>query len=133
MGDGSLIILDTHVWLWFNAAPSRLSKPARREIDRATEIGIAAISCMEIATLAEHKKIELDRPANLWLEDALSRPRFSLLPLTPSIAAAAARFGGAFSGDPADRMIVATALEHAATLITKDDRMLDLKVPRTVW
>jgi len=65
--------------------------------------------------------------------DALDLPRVRLLALSAEIAVAAGTFGDAFHGDPADRLIAATALRHGASLVTKDERMQSVPGLKTVW
>ncbi len=128
-----MTILDTHVWLWLHLAPHKLSREARRVVAGATTIGIPAICCLELAGLAETGKIKLDRPTLEWVENALAEPRTELVPLTPAIAVTAARIGGSSLHDPADRIIAATALELQATLVTKDQKLLDFQAIKAVW
>jgi len=127
-----VIVLDTHAWIWAASAPARLGREARRLLARERARGVAAISCWEIAMLAARGRIELDRDPVTWMEDALAALRADLLPLTPTVAAASAQLG-ALHGDPADRLIVATALTHGATLVTKDERLRGIGTVRTAW
>lgn len=128
-----MTVIDTHVWLWWLSEPGRLTKAARRALETAQRIGVPAICCLEVATLAAKGRITLDRPALDWMRDALAAPRVELLPLTPAVAARAAGLPAAFPGDPADRLIVATAIIEAATLVTKDDRIRQSETVRTIW
>jgi PIN domain nuclease of toxin-antitoxin system len=127
-----VIVLDTHAWIWLVSDPDQLGSAARRAIERDRSRGIAAISCWEVAMLAARGRIELDRDAVSWMDDALEVEELELLPLTPAVAVASAQLGE-FHGDPADRMIVATALTHGAVLVTKDERIRALKLVKTVW
>ena len=128
-----MIVLDTHAWIWWVSAPHRLGRRARREIARARRVGVPSICCLEVATLAERGRIELDRPTLDWLEDALDEPNLDLLPLTPAVAVRAATLGDRFHGDPADRLIVATAILYSARLVTKDDRIRAWPAAPSVW
>lgn len=133
MGDGSLILLDTHVWIWRHLAPSKLSRAARREIEAKAPIGIPAIACLELSVLVNRGLLKLDRPTLEWIEDALAERDTELVPISPAIAVRAAGLGGTSVTDPADRLIAATAIELDATLITKDQRLLDYAAIRSVW
>ena len=133
MGGGPLIVLDTHVWIWWVDHAGRLSATAKRAIDHASRIGISAISLWEVGSLTERGRIRTSRSTLEWLEAGLSLPRVELLPLTPAIAATAARIGGAISGDPADRLIAATSLEMKAPLVTKDQRLHGLPQLEVIW
>ena len=73
--------------------------------------------------LVERKRLEFDRPALTWIRQALDLPGVELAPLTPEIAVRAAGLGADFPGDPADRLIVATALEARGPLVTLDGRL----------
>jgi PIN domain nuclease of toxin-antitoxin system len=128
-----VIVLDTHAWLWWASESPALGRAARREIDRARHIGVPAICCLEVATLAARGRIVLDRPTLRWLDEALAEPRVDLMPLTPAVAAKAAELGADFPGDPADRLIVATAILQSATLLTKDRRVASFPGVTTAW
>lgn len=130
-----MVVLDTHVWLWWLATPEKLSRAAREAIDAADEIGIAAISAWEVAMLADRGRIELDRPAVRWIRDALAAdPRIVALSLTVPLAAEAAQLGNdGMHGDPADRFIYATARDRRATLITRDEALRAFDPDRTLW
>ena len=83
--------------------------------------------------LVEKGRISLDRSPLQWIEDALSIDRLELLPLTPAVATRSTQLGADCRGDPADRMITATALIERATLITKDQFLQDYAPLQTVW
>lgn len=115
------ILLDSHVVLWWQAGGDRLSATAAREIARADTILISPISCWEIATLATRKRIGLDRDVYAWTRDLLSQPGLAIATLTPQAAVAAAMLSQeGFHGDPADRLIYATARDLVVPLVTKD-------------
>jgi len=128
-----VIILDTHAWIWWVSAPARLGRVAQRSIDKANRIGIPAICCFEVATLAAKGRIGLDRPPLHWMQDALTLPRVELLTITPAVAVMAAELPALFPGDPADRLIAATAILESAPLVTKDEPIQQSGVVRTVW
>jgi PIN domain nuclease of toxin-antitoxin system len=133
-----MILLDTHALLWWQAGGERLSPAARRAIARADAVLISPISCWEVATLLTKGRIALDRDVHVWVRDLLGSDGVEPAPLSPQVAVAAALLGAAgFHGDPADRFLYATALEHSVPLVTKDDtiRAYAEKVGdmRTVW
>jgi PIN domain nuclease of toxin-antitoxin system len=128
-----LIVLDTHAWLWWVSDPSRLSRAAHRRIRAATQIGISAISCLEVATAVTKGRITLDRAVLDWLEQALSLPKVELIPLTPLIAVKATQLGNDFPGDPADRVIAATSIVESAPLVTKDSRVHASGAVAVIW
>lgn len=120
MGGRALILLDTHAWIWLHSDPKRISDPARAAIDDARQLYVCAISAWELTTKVRRGRITIDRDARAWVGQALASPRMSVLPITAEIATAAGLLSSEFPGDPADRLIVATALEHRYQLITKD-------------
>jgi PIN domain nuclease of toxin-antitoxin system len=126
-------VLDTHAWIWWVAEPARLGQAARRILDVAKRIGVPAICCLEVAALGAKGRITLDRPALAWMQDALALPRVELMPLTPAVAVKAAALPASFPGDPADRLIVATALVESATLVTRDGGIRRSRVIETAW
>jgi len=126
------MVLDTHAWIWLTADPDRLGREARRALRGRQARGVAAISCWEVAALAERGRIALDRDPVDWLDEALRAGRVELLPLTPAVAVTSTTLG-ALPGDPADRLIVATALTHGATLVTRDERIRASGLVKTLW
>ena len=127
-----MIVLDTHAWIWWASAPEKLGRRGRAAIEAADRIGIPAVCCFEVAAAAAKGRITLDRAPLEWLEQALALPHAELAPLTPAIAVTATQLG-AFHGDPADRLIVATALVHAASIVTRDRNIRAHGGVTTVW
>lgn len=127
------ILLDTHVVHWWSAEPQRLSAAATRALERADELAVAGISWFELAWLARHERIALAIPVRSWLEGLSARVR--TVGITPAIADAAVSLPSSFPGDPADRLIFATALEGGWRLVSKDRRIRDARHPGpgVVW
>jgi len=128
-----VIVADTHAWVWWTASAELLSKRARRELESSSEIGVAAISCWEVAMLVEKGRLQLDRDPLTWLKQALAQPKIRLLTLTPEIAVLSSKFAAEIPGDPADRIIAATASLQRARLATKDMRLRKASSVETVW
>jgi PIN domain nuclease of toxin-antitoxin system len=124
------VLLDTHVAHWWSAEPERLSAAAAKAISEADELALAAISWFELGWLATHGRIVLTIPVRSWLEHLADEVR--TVPITPAIAHSAVSLPPAFPGDPADRLIYATALEHGWSLVTKDHRLRGHPSPRAV-
>lgn len=121
------LLLDTHVWLWLVQREPTLKPRVVAAIDEAAAGGgvlISAMSVWEVAMLEAKGRISLSTPCESWVATALSLPGVGLVPLSPAIAVASSRLPGAFHGDPADRILVATAREQRAVLVTRDERIL---------
>jgi PIN domain nuclease of toxin-antitoxin system len=127
-----VILLDTHAWIWLVSDSEQLGSAARKALQRDRSRAVAAISCWEVAMLAARGRIDLDRDAVTWMDEALRGHRVELLPLTPALAVASAQLG-TFHVDPADRLIVATALTHGAVLVTRDEKIRNAGIVKTVW
>lgn len=127
------VLLDTHVLQWWSAEPDRLSAPARAAVGRADELAVSAISWFELAWLAEHARIVVSVPVRSWLAQLAESVRS--VPISPAVAATAAALPATFPGDPADRLIYATAVEHGWQVVTKDRRLRDHPHPRAlaIW
>ncbi|MBI5509343.1 MAG: type II toxin-antitoxin system VapC family toxin [Deltaproteobacteria bacterium] len=127
-----MIVLDTHAWVWFTSDPDRLSARARKAIRASKDRSISAMSCWEVAMLVSRGRLALDRDPLAWMEESLRTNDIELLPLTPTIGVVSVAYGG-FRGDPVDRVIVATAQVHAATLVTKDHAIIEAGLVPVVW
>jgi PIN domain nuclease of toxin-antitoxin system len=130
----TIILLDSHTLHWWTSNElSRLSRAALRAIEMADGLAVASITWWELAWLARNERISIDRPLRSWL-DTLAMT-FATLDLTPAIAETAASLGRAFPNDPADRIILATAIESGFRLVTKDARMRSYPQARklTIW
>jgi PIN domain nuclease of toxin-antitoxin system len=129
-----LILLDTHVWLWWRAAPERLSDAAGAALQEARGIGVSTISAWEIAMLVERGRISLDRDIGLWIRQALADARVEAFAPSAQVAVAAGLLDRErFPGDPADRLIYATARSLGATLITRDAGIQKFDPELTLW
>ena len=124
------VLLDSHVVHWWSAEPDRLSRKAASAVTAADELAVAAISWWELAWLATNGRIVLDLPVRPWLDELSARVRTAAL--TPAIANTAASLARAFPGDPADRLIYATAIELGWQVVTKDKRLRAHRYPRTI-
>lgn len=124
---GQAVVLDTHALVWLLQGNPRLGARSREHIETAAvadQAFVAAISVWEIAMLVAKGRLALDREVGDWIEAALGLPGLRLAPLDPRVAVDATRLPGELHGDPADRLIVATARQRSATLITDDKLVL---------
>jgi PIN domain nuclease of toxin-antitoxin system len=126
----SAVLLDTHVVHWWSAEPRRVSGPASAVLDQAEELVVAAISWFELAWLAKHERIVVNIPIRSWLLGLAAQVR--TIGITPVIADTAVALPSSFPGDPADRLIFATAIEHGLRLVTKDQAIRGHAHPRSV-
>jgi PIN domain nuclease of toxin-antitoxin system len=127
------LLLDTHVLLWLDSQPEHLSRAAAEAVDVADELAVADVSWFELAWLAEHGRVITGLPVRTWLSELASDVR--TVAVTPGISATAASLRDPFPGDPADRLIYATAIEHGWQIVTKDARLRRYPFPRpmTIW
>lgn len=122
-----VLLLDTHAWLWLMSGDGNMKPSAVRAIEAAASHGlvrVSVISVWEVAMLEARGRIRLAKECLAWVGDALRAPGIALLPLTPEIAVESSRLPGTLHGDPADRIIVATARREGAVLVTRDERIL---------
>jgi PIN domain nuclease of toxin-antitoxin system len=129
-----MIVLDTHIWVWWVHGDTRLTNSQSAAIAAMERdvIGVSAISCWEVAKLVELRRLELPCQLDQWFEFALNYPGVRLLELTPEVAIESCRLPGTFHRDPADQMIVATARIHACSLVTSDSKMLSYPFVPTI-
>jgi PIN domain nuclease of toxin-antitoxin system len=116
-----VILLDTHLWVWWvhdDHMPDELR--ATLELRAHEGFAVSAISCREVAKLVERGRLHLAMDLVSWLDIALGPSGVTLLPLSPRIAAASTSLPGEFHRDPADQIIVATSLIHDLPLATCD-------------
>lgn len=124
----SLLVLDTHVWVWLVMGNAALSSEARAAIEQAAADGallVPAIAVWEVAMLELRGRLVLSKPIAQWIDEALAAPGLNLAPFSPDVAVESMRLPTPFHNDPADRMIVATARVADATLVTRDRKILD--------
>jgi PIN domain nuclease of toxin-antitoxin system len=129
-------LLDTHVLLWLALEPKRLSKEARRLVERARTkegLAIASITLWEIATLVTRGRIAVQGTVANWTTQLLAATGVAVLDLTPVIAEISTAFGPDYSKDPADQIIGATARAHGLPLVTADTRLLACPLLKCVW
>jgi PIN domain nuclease of toxin-antitoxin system len=124
-----LYLLDTHVWLWLLAGEEPLkSSPARSTLETAVTAGqlrVSVVSVWEVGMLEAKGLIGIPIGVDAWVQQALAAPGIAPAPLTPQVAVSSTRLPGQLHGDPADRILVATARALGAHLVTRDARLLE--------
>ena len=132
-----MILLDTHAWVWWMSDPSRLPEVAQRAIQDSLDAGaavhVSVISTWEVAMLVARGRLELTMGLDGWIGLAESAPEIAFVAVDNRIALRAVRLEGFAHRDPADRLIVATALEVGATLVTADARLRAYEPLSTIW
>jgi PIN domain nuclease of toxin-antitoxin system len=124
------ILLDTHTWIWLFQGSTELSENVIVKINQIGSQGkvfISAISVWELSMLVAKGRVTLAKPIHQWVEDSLSQPGVNLSLLTPAIAIESSFLPGEFHGDPADRIIVATARLNNLILLTRDRKILQYR------
>ena len=116
----AMILLDTHIWVrWLIS--DRIDSELTDLIENSEQVCISSISCWEIVYLAKRGRMELPIPAEEWIDVGLSETHMTCLPIDQKIAVLAANLPD-HHRDPADRIIIATAITHGAQLISFDEQ-----------
>jgi len=129
-------VLDTHVWIWWNMQPKNLSQKVYSLIENASnydELLLSVISPWEFCKLIEKQRLAISCDPEDWIREALNMPKLRLVPLTPRMSYRSTVLPAPFHQDPADQIIVATAREENATLISKDGLISDYPHVSTIW
>jgi PIN domain nuclease of toxin-antitoxin system len=131
-----VIVLDTHVWIWWTGDPSRLSRSAARAIDGAIASSgmlISSMSVWEVGELVRRQRLRLKMDLDEWFARSEKLPYLRFVPIDNEVARLAAALGDLGTGDPADRMIAATAQSRQSALVTRDERLLNYAGLKTIW
>ena len=131
-----MIVLDTHIWLWWISNPENLSTSASKAISRAVDengIVISSISTWEIALLVDKGRLELTIDVRDWVRKTESLPFVRFVPVDNTIILRSVTLPGQFHPDPADRIITATAMTMGLPLVTRDNKIIDYPHVQTIW
>ncbi|MCD4763727.1 MAG: type II toxin-antitoxin system VapC family toxin [Desulfobacterales bacterium] len=131
-----IYLLDTYTWIWWNMNPQKLSQRVKGLIGYAEmydEILLSAISPWEFSKLLEKKRVGVSCDPEDWINIALDMPKLRLVPLSPVLSYRSTVLPQPFHDDSADQIIVATAREENATILTKDEKILAYKNVRSFW
>ena len=122
-----MLLLDTHAWIWLVNGDKKIksNRWLKKILNAAqrSELYVASITIWEVGMLESKGRLKLDRGCEDWIDSAISQPGISIVQLEPAIAVEASRLPGDFHGDPADRILIATARKKAMKLVTVDQRM----------
>lgn len=125
--DACPLLLDTHVAVWLRAGSSRLKPSILALIEHSLyqgKICLSPISAWEIGMLAAKKKLDLGQSPLVWIAGFVDKFNVTILDITPEIAINSSFLPGKFHGDPADRILVATAMAHTTAILTADKNIL---------
>jgi PIN domain nuclease of toxin-antitoxin system len=127
-GRSPLLVVDTHTLIWMVEEAPRLGMQTTEALNKAgreSRIAVSAITPWEIGLLVSKERLQLGTDVMEWIRAALAKPGVRLVPLEPEIAVASTRLPFEMHGDPADRILVATARHLGATLVTADAALLE--------
>ncbi len=131
-----MILLDTHVWLWWLSGAGGLSTAASTAIDEAIDadgVTVSTISTWEIALLVDRERLTLRIPVGEWIEASEAVPSLSFVPPSNRIMLESVALPGQFHRDPTDRIIVATARMEGMSVVTKDTKIQDYPHVQSLW
>ena len=129
-------LLDTHTWIWWYMHPQKLSRKVTNLIEDTNsydELLLSAISPWEFCKLLEKGRIAISCNPEDWLNAAFDLPKLRLINLTPVLAYRSTVLPPPFHDDPADQMIVATARQENAVILTKDRNILKYEHVKSLW
>ena len=131
-----MIVLDTHAWVWWVGEPEKLSPKARDQIERASaerEVYVSSISAWEVAMLVDRGRLKLTLDVRDWIARSESLPALRFVPVDNSIAVTSISLPGYRNQDPADRIIIATALALGMKVVTKDRKIRGYSGVASLW
>lgn len=131
-----MILLDTHVWVWWVNGQPALSRRAHRTIHEAAEeagVYVSSISVWEVAQLVVRGRLELTMEVESWVAKSEAMPFLHFVPVDNVIALKSVRLTEPLHNDPADRMIIATSTILGFPLITRDKRIRQYPHIRSIW
>ncbi len=117
-------LLDTNAWIWLFSDPGKIRKPVRDVLNQEHRVGLSPLSIVEVAQKAAKGRLAFSLPLDRWVRNAMPPSRVVLQPLTAEIALRAYQWPADFHGDPADRLIAATADVERLVLVTSDEKLL---------
>lgn len=131
-----MIVLDTHVWVWWVSGIEELPLKVNRLIEKAMDqkaIYISSISVWEVAQLVERGRLQITLDVNNWVAKSEALPFVHFIPVDNVIALRSVQLPSPLHPDPADRIIIATALNLGFPLVTRDERLARYAHVQTIW
>ena len=132
-----MIVLDTHVLLWWVNGSDLLSTAAenaiRETLTQGSEIIVSTICAWEVSMLINKGRLILSMDVESWFDEVTQIDGVRFIPVDNEIAIKSTVLPGVFHKDPADRMIVATARKLAVPLVTADQKIQNYEHVKTIW
>jgi len=132
-----MIVLDTHAWIWFINSPETLGAKAAQAITQTREAGqklhVSCISTWEFHMLVDKGRLSLAIAPEVWITRCEKLSVLQFEPVNNDIARISVTECAALHADPADRIIVATALYLGASVVTRDEKIRASSVVRCIW
>ena len=131
-----MILLDTHAWVWYISNPELLSKKVKIVIEESIKkesVFISTISTWEVALLVSKQRLKLTLSLEDWIARSEAFPFFHFIAVTNRIAIRSVNLQPPLHADPADRIIIATALTEGLPVVTKDEKVARYPAVRTIW
>lgn len=131
-----MIVLDTHAWIWWVGEAPDLPRRVRQRIQRSADDGalcVSSISAWEVGLLVKRGRLELTMAVGDWLAASEALPFLRFIPVDHRIALRSVLLPDPLHNDPADRIIIATALQLGAAVVTKDEKLRSYPHVETVW
>ena len=132
-----MILLDTHVLIWLISSPEKVSTKAQKvitkEIKDSQQLLVSSVSVWEIYMLVKKGRLELSMDVDTWVSKVEQLTHFQFVSIDNTIASKSVTLPDPLHTDPADRMIVATARQYGATLVTSDKQLLNYPHVKSLW
>jgi PIN domain nuclease of toxin-antitoxin system len=131
-----VIVLDTHAWVSFVSNPELLSRTAKKAVDASIEkkeVFVSSISAWEVALLVGKGRLKLTMDVIEWIGKSEKLPFLTFLPVDNAIAVKSVALPEPLHQDPADRIIIATAITIGSPVATKDQKILDYPYAKSIW
>lgn len=131
-----MIVLDTHVWVWFVSNPEHLSRAAKRAIEESIArrgLFISSISAWEVALLVAKGRLKFSMDVTDWIAGSEKLPFFQFVPVDNRVAVKSVNLPHPLHQDPADRIIIATAMILGTPVVSKDEKLLNYPHVASIW